>query len=65
MRRFSTIQQLSADLSADPRTVARELNKAGLQPDGELTRGKRPLVVYDRQKIAAALAADLLPMFKR
>ena len=66
-KQFSTLNQLSVDLGADPRTIALELNNAGITPDGELTseKGKRSQPIYDRQKIQKALAADLLAAARR
>jgi hypothetical protein len=60
-KQFSTLNQLSVDLGADPRTVALELNNAGIEPDGELTsvKGKRVMPIYDREKIRKALAKSL------
>ena len=60
-KQFSTLNQLSVDLGADPRTVALELNNAGIQPDGELTsaKGKRKMPIYDREKIQKALAQSI------
>ena len=60
-KQFSTLNQLSVDLSADPRTIALELNKAGIEPDGELTsaKGKRTMAIYDREKIRKALAESI------
>jgi hypothetical protein len=66
-KQFSTLNQLSVDLGADPRTVALELNNAGIRPDGQLTsdKGKRTQPIYDREKIKKALAADLLAASRR
>jgi hypothetical protein len=60
-KQFSTLNQLAADLKADPRTVALELNNSGIEPDGELTSatGKRSQAIYDRSKIQKALAQSL------
>ena len=64
-RQFETLNQLSENLRADPRTVSRELNNAGITPDGEIARGKRTMPIYDRERIQKAMAADLLKMFQK
>jgi hypothetical protein len=59
MNQYQTANQIAEDLRKDPRTVALELHRAGIQPDAELVRGKRTMPIYDREKIKQALAKSL------
>ena len=59
MNQYQTANQIAEDLRKDPRTVALELHRAGIQPDAELVRGKRTMPIYDREKIRQALARSL------
>jgi hypothetical protein len=49
-KQFSTLNQIATDCQTDPRNLAVELAKAGIEPDGELTseKGKRSQPIYDR-----------------
>jgi hypothetical protein len=66
-KQFSTLNQIAVDRETDPRDLATDLARAGIQPDGELTseKGKRTMPIYDREKIKKALAADFLAAIKR
>ena len=60
-KQFSTLNQIATDCQTDPRNLAVELAKAGIEPDGELTseKGKRSQPIYDRAKIQKTLAASI------
>jgi hypothetical protein len=66
-RQFSTLNQIAVDRGTDPRNLAADLARVGIEPDGELTsaKGKRTQPIYDREKIRKALAADLLAASRR
>jgi hypothetical protein len=60
-RQFSTLNQIAVDRGTDPRDLATDLARAGVEPDGELTsaKAKRTMPIYDRAKIQKALAQSL------
>jgi hypothetical protein len=67
-QQYQTANQIAEDLHKDPRTVALELDRAGIQPDAELvsqTGKRKSQPLYDREKIKKALAADLLAASRR
>ena len=66
-KQFSTLNQIAVDRGTDPRDLALNLARAGIEPDGELTseKGKRTQPIYDREKIKKAMAADLLAAARR
>jgi hypothetical protein len=60
-KQFSTLNQIAVDRGTDPRNLAADLARAGIEPDGELTseKGKRIMPIYDREKIKAGLVKSL------
>jgi hypothetical protein len=60
-RQFSTLNQIAVDRGTDPRDLATDLARAGIEPDGELTseKGRRTMPIYDREKIKKGLAKSL------
>jgi hypothetical protein len=66
-KQFSTLHQIALDRGTDPRNLALDLARTGVEPDGELTseKGKRTQPLYDREKNKKAMAADLLAAARR